>query len=114
MKLLVYVMHNVALLDKFLHELKLKKIPGATILNSTGMARKLIENEDFDFIGSLKTLFDNPRVESRVILMALEENQIQDVLGVIETFVDLDKPNSGIVFTLPIDFIKGYNKQGGK
>jgi nitrogen regulatory protein PII len=104
------MLNNVLLLDKFLHELKVNKIQGATIIDSTGMARKLIENSDFDFIGSLKVLFDNPRTESRVIMMALEEEKVSTVLQIIDSLVDLTEPNTGIVFTLPIDYIKGNIK----
>jgi len=111
MKLVVYVMNNTSKLDLFLHELKEKHIKGATILNGTGMARKLIENDDMDFIGSLKVLFDNPRIESRVILMALEENQVQDALDVVHQIAgDMSLPNTGIVFTVPIDYIDGLQK----
>lgn len=111
MKLFIYVMNDVKLLDKFVHELKEKQIKGATIINSTGMGRKLVENDELDFIGSLKTLFDNPRAESRVILMALEDEKVETVLNIIDEIAgDLSKPNSGIVFTLTIDFVKGYKK----
>jgi len=98
-------------LDKFLVTLKEEKIKGATIINSTGMGRMLSESDDMNILGSLKFLFDGPRSESRVILMALEDEQIELVLNIIDRIVgDLSKPNSGIVFTLPIDFIKGYKK----
>ncbi len=111
MKLVVYVMNDTTKLDKFLHELKEKNIKGATILNGTGMARKLIENDDMDFIGSLKVLFDNPRVESKVILMAIEDANVQTVLDVVHQVAgDLSRPNSGIVFTVPIDYIDGLKK----
>lgn len=111
MKLVVYVMNNTNLLDEFLHVLNEKNIKGATILHSTGMARKLIENDDMAFIGSLKTLFDNPRKESYVILMALLDEQVEVALQVIDTIAgDLTKPNTGIVFTLPIDYIKGFKR----
>jgi len=104
-------MNDTSLLDKFLHELNQKNIKGATILNSTGMARKLIENDDMAFIGSLKVLFDNPRKESYVILMALPDEQVPIALQVIEKIAgDLSRPNSGIVFTLPIDYIKGLKQ----
>lgn len=112
MKLVVYVMNNTKLLDEFLHQLKENNIKGATIVNSTGMARKLIENDDMDFIGSLKVLFDNPRVESYVILMALEDFQVSIALDVIHRVAgDLSRPNTGIVFTLPIDYIDGFTKK---
>jgi len=108
MKLLVFVMNQTELLDEFLHELKEKGIMGATILNSTGMARKLIQSDDMEFIGSLKTLFENPRKESNVILMALAKEKIDMVYKVIDNVCgDLSEPNTGIVFTVPIDSIKG-------
>jgi len=111
MKFLVYVMNKVDLMDAFIHQLKEKSIKGATIINSTGMGRKLVENEDMDFIGSLRVLFDNPRAESRTFFMALEDEQVPVVMQIIDEIAgDLTKPNSGIVFTMPIDFIKGYKK----
>lgn len=111
MKLMVYVLNDVHQLDKFLVALKEEKIKGATIINSTGMGRMLSESDDMNILGSLKFLFDGPRSESRVILMALGEEQIDVVLNVIDRIAgDLSKPNTGIVFTLPIDFIKGYKK----
>jgi len=111
MKFLVYVMNNVDLMDAFIHQLKERNIKGATIINSTGMGRKLVESEDMDFIGSLRVLFDNPRAESRTFFMALEDEQVSVVLKIIDEIAgDLTKPNSGIVFTMPIDFIKGYKK----
>jgi nitrogen regulatory protein PII len=111
MKLLIYVMNNVNFQENFLKRLKDEGIKGATIINSTGMGRVLAENEDRDIIGSLKFLFDNPRAESRTFMMALEEEQVEVVMGVIDEVAgDLSRPNTGIVFTLPIDQIKGYKK----
>ncbi|HOO44170.1 MAG TPA: hypothetical protein PKU69_03775 [Bacillota bacterium] len=110
MKLVVYVMTKTELLDSFLHELQENKIKGATILNSTGMARKLIESDDMNFIGSLKSLFDKPRKESYVILMAVAEEKVPVIYQIIDNVCgSLEEPNMGIVFTLPIDDIKGCN-----
>lgn len=111
MKLVVYIMHDKFLLDKFLLKLKQANIKGATILNGTGMARRLIENDDMEFIGSLKLLFDNPRIESRVILMALADEQVQLAIDCVHEIAgDMTKPNTGIVFTVPIDYIDGLKK----
>ncbi len=109
MKLVVYVMNNVTLLDRFLRRLNEHNIKGATIIPSTGMARKLLENDDMRFIGTLKVLFDNPRVESNVILMVLPDEQTDTAYKVIEEVAgDLSQPNSGIAFTLPIENVKGF------
>jgi len=111
MKLLIYVMNNVGLMDKFIHQLKENNVKGATIIESTGMGRVLVGNDDMDFIGSLKVLFDNPRAESRTFLMALEDDMVSNVMRIIDDIAgDLTRPNSGIVFTLPIETIKGYKK----
>ncbi|MCK4551929.1 MAG: hypothetical protein KAU02_03355 [Tenericutes bacterium] len=109
MKLVIYVMNKIELLDEFLRELKSNKINGATILKSTGMVRKLIQSNDMQFIGSLKALFDNPRKESYVILLALPKEQVETVFKIIDSVCgSLEEPNSGIAFTLPIEDIKGF------
>lgn len=109
MKLVIYVMNDISLLDKFLLELNDHNIRGATIINSTGMARRLIESDDMRLFGSLKALFDNPRVESNVILMAIKDEQVPIVYEAIDKIAgDLSKPNSGIAFTLPIEDVKGF------
>ena len=110
MKLVVYVMNQIEYLEAFLQELNVKEIKGATILNSTGMARKLIESDDMGLIGSFKNLFDNPREESRVILMAVPDEKVSVIYQIIDdTCGGLNKPNTGIVFTLSIESIKGCN-----
>ena len=109
MKLVVFVLNDTSLLDDFLHELNGHNIHGATIISSSGMARKLIENDDMKFIGTLKSLFDNPRVESNVIMMVLQDNQVSVVYQVIDDIVgDLTKPNTGIAFTMPLEDVKGF------
>ncbi|MBN2541182.1 MAG: hypothetical protein JXB08_06635 [Bacilli bacterium] len=110
MKLIVYVMNKTELLEEFLKELQNNNINGATILNSTGMARKLMQSDDMEFIGSLKTLFENPRKESHLILIALKDELVQTVFDIVDDVCGgLDEPNSGIIFSVPIDKIKGRN-----
>lgn len=108
MKLVIYVMYKIELLDTFLHELQEKDIKGATILSSTGMARKLVESDDMNFIGSLKTLFEKPRKESHVIMMAVTDDKVETIFSVIDNVCGpLEEPNTGIVFSVPIDQMKG-------
>ena len=104
-------MNRVEKLDKLIHELHHRGIKGATILSSTGMAQKLLANEDTAFIGSLKALFDNPRIESKVIMTVVKEDQKEIVYQAIEDIVgDLSLPNTGIVFTIDVDDVKGFLK----
>ena len=109
MKLFIYVLYNTDLLDQLLKELHKHEIKGATILSSTGMARKLLNEDDQPFIGSLKALLMGTKVESNTILIALPEAQVETVFKIVETVVgDLSLPTNGIAFTVPIDQIKGY------
>jgi nitrogen regulatory protein PII len=109
MKLVVYVMNDVRLLEQFLKDLNDHGIKGATIIPSTGMARKLSESDDMRFIGTLKSLFDHPRIESNVILIVLPDDLVDEAYRCIERVAgDMTQPNSGIVLTLPIDHVKGY------
>jgi nitrogen regulatory protein P-II 1 len=111
MKLMIYVLNQVELLDKFVRSLKEAGIRGATIVSSSGMASRLFGTDDLDIIGGLKMLFEQPRKESNVILMALEDHQVDVVFELIDRVMGgVDKPNTGIAFTVPIDRIKGYKK----
>lgn len=113
MHLLVYVLNQVQKLDRFLQALNEAGIRGATIIPSFGMASRLFNSDDIHLIGSLRMLFDEPRKESNVILMAIEDEQVDIVFEIVDRVVGgVDKPNTGILFTLPIDRIKGYKKQG--
>lgn len=109
LKLMVFVLGRVELLDELLEGMAGARIGGATILQSRGMARTLYQSGRNDmFLGSLRAILDPDRDESRTILAVVRDEQVEDVVRVIEDVVgDLSEPDTGIVFTLPVDFIKG-------
>lgn len=112
MQLLIMVLNDVDLLNPLLESLMEKGIRGATILSSTGMARELAKDEDFPLFGSLRIWLDPERQESKTIFMALKEKDVPVVKKVVHDVVgDLSKPDTGIIFTLPILDIEGI---GGK
>jgi len=112
MKLVIYVMTQTKFLEEFLHELNENGVKGATIISSTGMARTLAKNDDMQFIGSLKVLFDNPRKESNVILIALPDEKVKTVYKVIDYVCgNLTEPDTGIAFTIPIEETVGFKNQ---
>lgn len=111
MKLLIYVLTKNELLSKLLHEFAENKIIGATIVNSTGMAQQLFNNDDLGILGSIRNILDPKRDESKTIYMVLKDEEVKIVLEIIEKIVgDLDEPDNGILFTVPIDYIKGLKK----
>ena len=104
MQLIVMVLNKVELLDSLLEKLMEQGICGATILNSTGMMRELAKNnEDFPIFGTLRMLIDPERKESKTIFMVLKEEKAEEAKKIIRDVVgDLSKPDSAVVFTLPV------------
>jgi len=108
MKLLFFVLSKVELLDRLLNALQNAGVRGGTILNSTGMARELLESEEVNFLGSLRAILDPSRVQSKTLLFVLKEDMVDKVIETIVSVVgDMTAPDSGIIFTVPVDFTKG-------
>jgi len=107
MKLLVFVLNKIETLEPLLERFSQDGISGATILNSNGMAHTLSEYGG-SFLGSLRAILNPDRVESRTLFAVLPEDQVEIAVKAIELVVgDLSKPDTGIVFTVPVDFTKG-------
>jgi len=108
MKLLIFVLNDIEKLEPILTKLEHKGIRGATIIQSRGMAMALENYFDGSFLGSLRAVLEPDREENRTVFMVIDEEKIPIVVEIIEATVgSLDRPNSGIVFSLPLDFIKG-------
>ena len=112
MKLLIMILNKVDVLEDLLLELANRQIKGATILSSTGMAHTLYnssnDQEASFFLGSIRTLLNPEREESKTILLVLKEEQVASAVEAAEKVTGgLDKPDTGSVFTLPVDYIKG-------
>lgn len=109
MKLLIFVLHKVELLDKLLKNFALENVSGATIINTKGMVQKLLDDDDYDIIGSFRHLINAKKGENKTIFMAVKDEKVEQVVGIIEATVgSLDEPGTGILFTTPIDYIRGY------
>ena len=112
MKLLVLILNKVELLDELLEALAEEHIGGATILQSRGMAQELCRNsmENSSFLGSLRLLLDPDREQNLTIMTVVRGEQVPVAVDVIERVVgDLDRPDTGVVFTLPVDFTRGIH-----
>lgn len=108
MKLMVIILNKVEALEPMLARFADLRIGGATILNSTGMARALADYMDDSFLGALRAVLDPDRDENKTILTVLRDEQVPDAVEAIEDTVgSLDEPDTGIVFTLPVDFMRG-------
>jgi len=108
MQIVFLVLNKVECLEQLLSELLEAGVHGGTVIESTGMARILGDSEDLHVWGSLRKLFDPSRVESRTLFFVLPESQVQTVRDVIDRVTGgLDKPNTGIMFGMPLSFVEG-------
>lgn len=110
MKLMVFVLNKTEKLEPLLAELLQAGISGATILQSTGMARVLTQYDgnDIPFIGSIRALLNPERSKSETILFVIKDDQTEIAVATIEKVVgNICNKDTGIIFTVPIDFAKG-------
>ena len=109
MELLVYIMNRVELLDELLEEFSQEANFRATIIDSAGMAHML---KDTSVFLNLRNLLNQSQVNSKTILMAINEQDVDRAIEIIEGVVgSLDEPDTGVVFTLPILHGKGLIKK---
>ena len=108
MKLLVIVLNKTECLERLLTAFGNNQIPGATIIDSKGMAQELEQFSDMDFMFSLRMLINPAHRENKTIFMAVPEELVPKVSKIVnEVTGGLDKPDTGILFTVPIDYIEG-------
>lgn len=112
MKLLIFILNNNDMLDKLLKTISNAGIRGGTTIDSKGMGRQLSKNDDSPLFGSIRKFFNPDRENNTTLLFALKDEQITQVIKIINEVVgDLSKPNTGILFVLPIEYVEGLQKQ---
>lgn len=116
MKLLIFILNKTEKLDALLTELANHDFSGATVLDSMGMARLLSHKHDEDeipFLGSLRVFLNPEREKSKVIFAAIQDEQLTEAVDIIESIVgDLSGRDTGVIFSVPIDYTKGICKIG--
>lgn len=112
MKLLIYVLSHVEKLPTLLKQFNEEGIAGATILDSSGMGRELTERDEFSIFGSMRALIDQNNRTTKTLFLVVEDEEVKKIEKVIEKVIgDLSKPDQGILFTIPLDYVKGYKKK---
>jgi nitrogen regulatory protein P-II 1 len=112
MRLLVAVVHDPEKLDEILSGFIEIGITGATVLNSEGMGSVL--SHDIPIFAGLQTLVSGSRPQNRLILSVISEDKVEPVIELLrDASGDLDKPATGIAFTLPVDAVFGLAPELG-
>ena len=89
------------------------KVPGITILESTGMGRIREDSirDDIPMMPSLSDVFRSREHHHRTIFSVVEGEEMVDRLIEItrEILGDLNKPDTGVLFVLPVSRVVGLH-----
>lgn len=114
MQALFVVLKHVELVNSLIHTLAEAGVHGGTIIDSTGMAKALAEYEDLPFFGVLRRIVQDEGEKecSKTMFFVLEDEKVEPVKEAIHKVVgDLNKPNSGIIFAVPVTFVEGLGEK---
>ncbi|MFA5659283.1 MAG: hypothetical protein WC900_08370 [Oscillospiraceae bacterium] len=111
MKLLFLVLNKTEKIDELLTEFCKNDIRGATVIDSMGMARLLSckhDDNEIYFLSSLRAFLSPEREKNNMILTVIHDSQLDMAVNVIESVIgDLSAKDTGVVFSVPVDFAKG-------
>ncbi len=110
MKLVTIILNKTECLDTMLEEFGDNNLSGATIIDSKGMAQELADHEDLSFLISFRGLLNPSHHENKTIIMVAKDEDVSLISKIVNDVTGgLDKPDTGIMFTLPIDYLEGLN-----
>jgi hypothetical protein len=112
MQLLVLILKKVDLTNELMKQLAESGIKGGTTIDGNGMASALINIEDLPIFGMLRSiLVDEEKEVCKVMLFILEDEQVTVSREVIKKVIGpLNVPNTGIMFTIPINNVEGFGE----
>jgi len=111
MKLVVFVLNQEEFLEDVLEAFVEAGITGATILDSEGMGRFL--TYDVPLFADFREFMKGNKPYNKTIFSVVEkEEKIEIVERLIEKICgSLSEPGTGILFTIPVDYVKGLIKE---
>ena len=112
MHVIFLVLNKIECLDDVLAKLKKAGVTGGTIIDSTGMVKKLGDSAESYILGSLRLFLEDPRPESKTLFFIINDNQVELVRKTVdEALGGINNPNTGILFGFPISFADGLMKK---
>ncbi len=85
-------------------------IMGATVINTEGMGRILVR--DVPIFAGLRSLLEGKRPANKTIFAVVKEEKVRKAMEVVEEICGpLDGSGRGILFTIPVNMVKGLRKE---
>ena len=114
MKLLTLILKQTELISELNDELKKIGVHHGTIIDAKSMTKGLSAwSDDSIIIGGFLRRAKNFEYneECKVLLFILKDELLKEVEQVIENVIgDMNKPGTGVMFTVPIDFAEGLGE----
>lgn len=109
MEVLFIVLNDLSYLDKILERFVELKVRGATMLDSTGMARAIMDSEGLNFLLSgpfLHSLDQEQKMSKTIFTVIPEGKKTEEVVDAVRKIVeDSKKQVIGFMFTVPVSGI---------
>ena len=110
LKLLIIILNKDEHLDELLEAFVELDVRGATVIDSVGMGH--IISDTIPIFGGLRSLMEGSRPYNKTIFTAVEEEKIDGIVREYEKICgSLDEPGTGLLITLPIDYVKGMPRE---
>lgn len=114
MQALIIVLNKKEFLEEVLTALSKAGVSGATILDSQGMGSAIVsrDQQDVPMFGSLKAFFDREHPYNKTIFSIIESEEKLDkaIKAVTDVVGNLENPNEGLMFTVPVGRVIGFKK----
>ena len=112
MQLLFLIIKRTEIVDDIMQSLANAGIRGGTCIDSVGMAKSISEMSTLPTIGVLNSILkgDDPAQKGKMIMVAINDDQVEIAKKAITDITgDLNEPNAGVLFGVPITFAEGIN-----
>ena len=111
--MILLVLDDVNQCTTILEAWEAQGVGGVTILESTGLGRvkKLSIRDDMPLMPSLSRLLQRREERHRTLFTVVETEEMVDrVIAATEEIIgNMEEPNNGVVFVLPVSQVKGLH-----
>ena len=109
MNLLTVILKKAELVTEICKELAEEGIHGGTIIDGTGMASVIEKMDDLPIFGMLRSILadDDEHEVAKMMFFVVDDDEMKKARRTINDVIGLDKPNTGIMFAVPVSFVEG-------
>ena len=112
MRLMIAIINNPDHVMDIMDEFYKINIKGSTVMDSVGMAHLMAHH--VPFFARFAELGGEPGHNKTIFTVVHSDDCLERAVRAIEKIVgDLNKPDSGVVLTIPVDFCKGMDLPEG-